>query len=436
MVDVSLDNDQPMGWEQWLASLMLYLTILFSVLPAGLEWIAYEDFADQVQGGSWRFQAQWLFLFSIAYIILFRNFHKSLEVIKSINPFLLVIIFYTIFNIFWSAVPSISLKRVFQFLGLFFIAITLQAANKTARDYLQLLVVAITSIIVLSTIVALIYPAMGYDVNFGTAWRGILNTKNDLGSIGAVGVILWFIWTDSYTKRWSLFFVFGGLSLLCIVKATSSTGIATSFLGLFVYMIFRRSYLQSPLWLLRLAVVFILFSIIGLHWFFIYEGRPPSWSEVIGPFAASFGKSTDLTGRTVVWDLVFVEIMKHPLLGIGWGSFWLGPGSASQPVLDQLPWIPYQAHNGYLDILNELGFVGGLIFVLFVFYHCVQLFKLSMIDRRDAAFHTAFLVIILFSNFSESSLYKAVALQHILLIISSVFVSSQLNRARLQNKTD
>lgn len=418
----------PINWEQRMASLMLFLTILFSVLPAGLEWIAYEDFADQVQGGSWRFQAQWLFLFGIAYFIFFRNFYKALKIIKSTNPFLLLMLFYTGMNIFWSAVPEISIKRVFQFFGLFIIAISLQIADKNPKKYLYLLLFSITSIIFFSTVVAIIYPTLGHDVNFGTAWRGILNTKNDLGSIGAVGVILWFIWTDTYSKKWVLFFLFGGLSLLSIVKATSSTGIATSFLGLFIYIIFRRSYLQSPLWLLRLFVIFLLFFIIGMHWFFIYEGRPPSWSEVIGPFAAFFGKSTDLTGRTVVWDHLYGEIMKHPFFGIGWGSFWLGPGSASQSIIDKLPWIPYQAHNGYLDILNELGFIGGLLFVLFLFYHCIQLFQLMVLDRHDAAFHCTFLVIILFSNFSESTLYKAVALQHILLIISSVVVSSRLKR--------
>ena len=65
---------------------------------------------------------------------------------------------------------------------------------------------------------------------------------------------------------------------------------------------------------------------------------------------------------------------------------------------------------------------------LFLFYHCIQLFQLMVLDRHDAAFHCTFLVIILFSNFSESTLYKAVALQHILLIISSVVVSSRLKR--------
>jgi O-antigen ligase len=120
---------------------------------------------------------------------------------------------------------------------------------------------------------------------------------------------------------------------------------------------------------------------------------------------------------------------------VGYGAFWLGPGSASQAIIDQLPWIPYQSHNGYLDILNELGVVGMALFIGMLVVHIWQLFKLVPINRQESAFHGTLLVIICFSNFSESTLFRGVNYPHILLMFSSISVSSTLyrHRAKLQD---
>ncbi|MEY2954241.1 MAG: hypothetical protein RLZZ401_2328, partial [Pseudomonadota bacterium] len=180
------------------------------------------------------------------------------------------------------------------------------------------------------------------------------------------------------------------------------------------------------LWLQRILLFVAVTALVGIQWFFIQESRLPRWSEVIGPFASLFGKSADLTGRTDIWAYVAIEIEKHWMHGIGYGAFWLGPGSASQPIIDQLPWIPYQAHNGYLDILNELGAIGMTLFVCLVVVHLSQLLKINRFDRRTAAMHAALLIIILATNFSESTIFRGVNFPHILLVFSSVGVSSTL----------
>lgn len=60
-------------------------------------------------------------------------------------------------------------------------------------------------------------------------------------------------------------------------------------------------------------------------------------------------------------------------------------------------------HNGYLEILNELGLIGFSFFVLMMLFHVRNLFIVYDIHRRQFAFHMAILLIFTISNFSEST---------------------------------
>jgi O-antigen ligase len=77
------------------------------------------------------------------------------------------------------------------------------------------------------------------------------------------------------------------------------------------------------------------------------------------------GRDSTLTGRTDIWKDV-LPLTVSPLFGAGYESFWLGPR------LDKI-WSkdwgarPNQAHNGYLEVYLDLGWVGlfllGLVMI-------------------------------------------------------------------------
>src|SRR5690606_26979967 len=115
---------------------------------------------------------------------------------------------------------------------------------------------------------------------------------------------------------------------------------------------------------------------------------------------------------------------RHPWVGIGYGAYWLGVGSPSQYAIDILNYIPLQAHNGYLDMLNELGIVGVLLLAGLLAVHTRHLVLLMRIDRPEAAFHAAFFVLILIGNISESILFRGVQFEYVWLVCSSIMVSS------------
>ena len=170
--------------------------------------------------------------------------------------------------------------------------------------------------------------------------------------------------------------------------------------------------------------------ILGLYIFYMQESRFPTWPELSAPIAHIFGKGSDLTGRTDIWELVWMEIRKHWIIGLGYGAFWLGPDSLSQFVITALHWIPLQSHNGYMDILNEQGIVGLILTVLCLLTQLVMVIKMSHGDRVQSAFWTSMLLVVIVTNFTESSLFRGFGFQNVFFIFALVAGTSVNRRLR------
>ena len=69
----------------------------------------------------------------------------------------------------------------------------------------------------------------------------------------------------------------------------------------------------------------------------------------------TMGRNPTLTDRTEVWS-VCLSLVQNPVLGTGFESFWLGP--RLEKMWSMYWWRPNEAHNGYLEIFLNLGWVG------------------------------------------------------------------------------
>jgi exopolysaccharide production protein ExoQ len=111
-----------------------------------------------------------------------------------------------------------------------------------------------------------------------------------------------------------------------------------------------------------------------------------------------------LSGRTIIWDFVNYEIAQRPLLGWGYQSFWLvGPDAPS--IVDAPGWVKSMpsAHNGYLDTMIDTGYVGFLLFMIFIF---ATLHAIGRVAHRESARAWLLLTLALFvilTNFLEST---------------------------------
>ncbi|MDE2431171.1 MAG: hypothetical protein KGM99_20810, partial [Burkholderiales bacterium] len=94
-------------------------------------------------------------------------------------------------------------------------------------------------------------------------------------------------------------------------------------------------------------------------------------------------------------------------------------------------WIPLQSHNGYLDILNEQGIVGLCLTILLLFTQARKLAILARLDRHQAAFWTAMLVVVIITNLTESSLFRGFGFQNVFFIFALIAVTSSTRRLKV-----
>jgi O-antigen ligase len=154
-----------------------------------------------------------------------------------------------------------------------------------------------------------------------------------------------------------------------------------------------------------------------------------------------YGDST-LTGRTVIWDFALSEIARHPLLGWGYKSFWL-VGSDAPSVVDAPAWVKQMpnSHNGYYDVMLELGYVGLALLVSFLITTLHALGRMADRDRTRAWIVLSLILFVIFYNFLESLWFRAFDLIWVVFVVlvaeaaryrqSEALIGSTDHRSRL-----
>ena len=81
-----------------------------------------------------------------------------------------------------------------------------------------------------------------------------------------------------------------------------------------------------------------------------------------------------LTGRTQLWQYVLSRWEESPYLGQGYGALWqVGPETGGLFAQAHVGWVMNEAHNGYLDVLAQIGIIGLLVLGFFVTFRIFDL---------------------------------------------------------------
>lgn len=422
---------QPNKLISFLTYALIVLSVSFSLLPAELNWGNVTPEGSYTQG-SLVFQIQFGSIFLVGAIIAFYYRDWTFLKLRHINPCLLLLVTYCIITMLWSPYPVITFKRSCQLIGLIVVGLVISPPTGKPRQLIYTLLATFTVIMMLSMIIVLIMPSIGIDYELDNAWRGILSQKNSLGVVAALSVIFWAREImDKQLPTWLciLGFLF---STFMLIMTKSTTALIVCMFCVGCYFFIRKRHFFGDFDYIKIFVSLLTIVLTAVWIFYLFNGHLPTWQEIFAPIGAVFDKSTDLTGRTEIWALVLLSIKQHPIFGIGYGAFWLGEGSPSQYIINVLHWIPLQSHNGYLDILNELGITGLILLIGVFIFHAINLFKFLKIDREEAAIHWSIFIFILISHISESEIFRGVLFQNIFFLYSSITVSSRIALARYE----
>jgi exopolysaccharide production protein ExoQ len=154
-----------------------------------------------------------------------------------------------------------------------------------------------------------------------------------------------------------------------------------------------------------------------------------------------FGDAT-LTGRAQIWQYVLYVADKNPWRGVGYGALWqVGPDVEATLKNTGATWVPNEGHNGYLDVLAQLGYAGLLLLGVYLLATAWQMLKCAPGLQRsgvpglsDYAFYVFWGAVIY--NITESSFFRpGHSLWFMLVFVSAsivgIFVKSRQKRATM-----
>lgn len=256
-----------------------------------------------------------------------------------------------------------------------------------------------TVVTLFSYVCVILFPEVGLmSESFVGLWKGIYTHKNLL-SVSSCLFCLISIFLFFYNKKKIYAFV-AFLQILLIYFSGSSTGIIVLTITFFITIFFivltkiKNVYLMLSISCILILIfsVFITFSVV-----------------LIDEIALTFGKDTTFSGRTIIWDAVILLIHNNFFFGYGYGAFWKEGSYTFNFVNQYVPWtdLHHQAHNGFLDVITNIGIV-GLLLILFIVFKFLRINLLLIFSTKNKVYLLPFIYLIFFIiyNFQESFLIE------------------------------
>jgi O-antigen ligase len=155
----------------------------------------------------------------------------------------------------------------------------------------------------------------------------------------------------------------------------------------------------------------------------------PGVNTLFAPILSLTGKDATFSARTVIWNVIKQHIQAAPYLGTGYGAYWVGPfpTSPSYVFVSLMFFYPTEAHNGYLEIVNDLGLLGLLCLLVFLYWFIRQALQLMRIDRSQAALYLALLFQEMVINMSESDWFSRTNTFAVLILATTCLSRALLN---------
>jgi exopolysaccharide production protein ExoQ len=366
------------------------------------------------------------------------------SILRSTNKYFLFFIALASASALWSAFPLTTVYRLYRLYALVLICLLFCLAGWRSDRFSKAILLAMGFLCLSTVFYAVIDPAgvlepseiggLVFSELVG-AWRGIVLHKNTLGSIAATGLIV--AASELLVKsgrRRILPWVVMAASIVCLIGARSSTAIFTAAFSVAVMtLIFKAPGVKNRrlihLATLGLVTFFLIYSLGVLNII-------PGLGALIEPIVALSGKDMTFSGRTTIWTIMKEEIFLHPLLGIGYASYWIGPDLPSPAFIFKIRMYiyPSEAHNGYLDVMNELGIVGLVALIAYLFEYLRQAVGLLSFDRAKASLYIALLFAQLIANLSESHWWNLANVQFFIITLATFDIACTLKKKKDQIK--
>jgi exopolysaccharide production protein ExoQ len=326
------------------------------------------------------------------------------RIVRHVNVFFVAFMILVPVSYYWSISRPDTLARYVSVITLVCICLAFCATGWHSQRFQSVMRPVITAVVAASAVYALTNPDLAIEHGGGTlkdAWHGLLTQKNPFGDLCSFGVIFWAHAALSKQVNMGKALLGVALTAWCLLMSRSSTSLlATLFASMFLFMLLR----SSPAWRRYMPYIVSAFAIlVGMYALAVMQLIPGS-GVLLQPITLITGKDMTFSNRSVIWEIVKEHIALAPLLGSGYGAYWIGPvaGSPSAVFMGRMWFYPTESHNGYLEIVNDLGYVGLICLAGYLYTFVKQSLQLLRFDRAQGALFLALFFQQAFINLSES----------------------------------
>ncbi|MEH1843059.1 MAG: O-antigen ligase family protein [Nostoc sp.] len=323
---------------------------------------------------------------------------------------------------FWSLDSDTTIRRALGLAGTMLFGLYL-ASRYTLKEQLKLCAYVLGISAVMCFLFGLLIPQYGIAGGVDTgSWRGIYAQKNILGTRFVLGGAIFFFLAmtnrENLRVLWLGYFS-SGLLILLSKSATSLGNFMIIPVTFFIYS--RVLHLKYKV----MIPIVTLMTIVGIGLYTLFVSQADT---ILG----TVGKDTTLTGRSELWPAVLDMIAKKPWLGYGYAAFWQGNSEASV-IVQTVQWNAPNAHNGFLDVLLDLGVLGISIFIIgFVLNFLRGIYLIRWNQTDESLWLLIYLTYVILANLTESTLLNQNSLEWILYV--SAILSSKASTSKNLSK--
>lgn len=397
-----LDRDQKVR-----TSVALWIPVIWVSLACSrsvAQWLSEPaDLAIQVVEGSLIDRLVYMALEVLGLIVLLTRRRQVGRLLRANGPVVLFFL-YCALSLLWSDYPDVAFKRWIKALGDLVMVLIVWTDREPSASSKRLLARTGFLLIPLSVLLIKYYPdlARTYDKWDGHAYYiGVTTSKNTLGAIcllfglGSAWQFL-AVYKDkgdrSRTRRLIAHSAILAMVLWLFWIANSMTSLSCFLLasGLLLAMNFRVV-VRRPAVLNVVVAVVILVCVSVL-----FLGLGPG-------LLRAMGRNPTLTDRTEIWPLL-LSMSTNPLFGTGFESFWLGP--RLERIWSVYPWQPLEAHNGYIEVLLNLGWMGVSLLAVVIATGYRTVITAWRRNPATSSLWLAYFVVGVVFNFTEAAFFR------------------------------
>ena len=348
-------------------------------------------------------QAIFLAIYALALVLFIRR--SGVVSVLRFSPLVWTVVGVAVCSTMWSVDPGLTLRRAMALCGTTGFGTYLGVTYRPAR-LLQMIAAMLGLAAALSLVAGVLLPQIAITSDgHSPSWNGIYQQKNMLGEYMALAAFVFALrYRESVRKRvasrgW-LVAISAALGLLLL--STSKSSLISAFVSFSCFPLVRllsAARRRSPSLLVGSSSV--LLAAAG-------TGALVAW-KYFTPITLALGRDPTLTGRTYVWHAVVDAITVHPWLGYGYSAFWGGIDSPAAGVWAQTSSLMLglhvtHAHNGWLDLLLQIGVVGVAVYLVMMFKLVKWTLRKAMRPHTSGGemFAVGYCLSLLVSNMVES----------------------------------